>query len=367
MKDKISIILPIFNVGDHLKGGIDSLINQTIGNENLEIIMVNDCSTDGSDKIIDEYGEKYDCCIPIHHEQNSGAAYTPRNTGIEACTGDYIMFLDPDDRYTPDACETLYNAVKKDDSQMAFARFRRIFEYGGKVQKSYSPYMDDLESAYPGETFESENFIKVPDVIWDNFVERLLYGKTLEVTYPRDRPLDVISVDNIEEEPDMLKMHPSVWCKIYRRDLIMDNNIRFQPFISGDDMAFTLETLLHAKGIVFLNNFLSYDYYIRDLPSDKSITNTVNVRLLDELMESYIYCRKCTEGFSKEVQNVSVNPHLLHWTYTWKNSPFTKEENKLLLSKVNKLKKIHHTDLKTIWLLSSMTTALETKITLSKE
>ena len=118
---------------------------------------------------------------------------------------------------------------------------------------------------------------------------------------------------------------------------------------------------------MFLNNFLSYDYYIRDLPDDKSITNSVNVRLLDELMESYIYCRKCTEGFSKNVQNVSVNPHLLHWTYTWKNGSFTKEENKLLLSKVNKLKKIHHTDVKTQWLLSSMTTALETKIFTQKD
>ena len=367
MKDKISIILPIFNVGDHLRGGIDSLINQTIGKENLEIIMVNDCSTDGSDEIIDEYDANYDCCVAIHHEKNSGAAYTPRNTGIDACTGDYIMFLDPDDRYTPDACERLYEAVKKNDSQMAFARFRRIFEYGGKVQKSYSPYMDEIEKHYPGETFETENFINVPDFVWDNFVERFLYGKTLEVTYPRDRPLDVISVDNIEQEPDMLKMHPSVWCKIYRRDLIMDNDIRFQPYVSGDDMAFTLETFLNAEGIVFLNNFLSYDYYIRDLPTDKSITNTVNVRLLDELMESYIYCRKCTEGFSKEVQNISVNPHLLHWTYTWKNSPFTIEENRLLLSKVNKLKKIHHTDMKTRMLLSSITTALEAKIHTSRQ
>jgi hypothetical protein len=162
-------------------------------------------------------------------------------------------------------------------------------------------------------------------------------------------------------------MHPSVWSKIYRRDLIMDNDIRFQPYVSGDDMAFALETLLKADGIVFLNNFMCYDYYIRDLPSDKSITNNVNVRLLDELMESYIYCRKCTEGYSKEIQNISVNPHLLHWMYTWKNSPFTKEENKLLLSKVNKLKKIHQTDTKTKWLLSSMTTAIETKIYTSKE
>ena len=83
----------------------------------------------------------------------------------------------------------------------------------------------------------------------------------------------------------------------------MDNNIRFKKFVSGDDLAFTLEALLNSKGIVYLNNFISYDYYIRDLPDDKSITNTVNVRLLDELMESYIYCRKRTEGFSKDVQN----------------------------------------------------------------
>ena len=68
MEDKISIILPIFNVGDHLRGGIDSLINQTIGNENLEIIMVNDCSTDGSGEIIDEYaakGYRYVGYIPV--------------------------------------------------------------------------------------------------------------------------------------------------------------------------------------------------------------------------------------------------------------------------------------------------------------
>ncbi len=227
--------------------------------------------------------------------------------------------------------------------------------------------MDSLEQAYPNETFETENFINVPDFIWDNVLESIIYGKTIEGTYPRNSPLDTIHVDSIEQEPDILKMHPSVWSKIYRRDLIMDNDIRFQPYVSGDDMAFALETLLKADGIVFLNNFMCYDYYIRDLPSDKSITNNVNVRLLDELMESYIYCRKCTEGYSKEIQNISVNPHLLHWMYTWKNSPFTKEENKLLLSKVNKLKKIHKTDTKTKWLLSSMTTAIETKIYTSKE
>ena len=127
-------------------------------------------------------------------------------------------------------------------------RFRRIFEYGGHVQKSYSPYEDDLEHAYPDETFETANFLNVSDFLWDNFIERFLYGKDLERTYKRDGPIDTISIDNIEEEPDLLKMAPSVWSKIYKRELIMDNNIRFQPFISGDDMAFTLEAFLNAKG-----------------------------------------------------------------------------------------------------------------------
>lgn len=367
MKDKISIILPIFNVGPHLKGGIDSLINQSIGNENLEIIMVDDCSTDGSGEIIDEYAEKYDCCVAIHHEENSGAAYTPRNTGIEACTGDYIMFLDPDDRYTPDCCEKLYNAVKEYDADMAFARFRRIFEYGGKVQKSYSPYKDNLEKAYPDETFETENFLDVPDELWDNVIEKFVYGKPVDGTYSKDVPLDVLHIEEIEEEPDFLKMHPAVWSKIYKRELIMDNHILFQPFISGDDMAFNLETMLKADGLVFLNSFMCYDYYIRDLPSDKSITNNVNVRLLDDLMESYIYCSKKTSTYSKDIQNISVNPHLLHWFNTWRSSPFTKEENKLLLSKVNKLKKVHNTDLKTRYRMLAISTAINTAILRAKE
>lgn len=366
MEDKISIILPIFNVGSHLRGGIDSLINQSIGNENLEIIMVDDCSSDGSSEIIDEYNEKYDCCKAIHLEENTGAANGPRNIGIENSTGDYIMFLDPDDRYTLDACERLYKSVVEHDADMAFGRFRRIFTYGEKVQKSYSPYLDDLEHAYPNEHFETANFLNVSDFLWDNVLEKVLYGKDIEVTYKRDEVISEIYVDNIEKEPDLLKIAPSVWSKIYKRELIMDKNIRFQPYISGDDMAFTLETLLKAKGIVFLNNFMTYDYYIRDLPDDKSITNNVNVKLLADLMDSYIYCRKCTEGFSKDIKNVSINPHLLYWMNTWKNASFTKEENRMLLEKVNELKKIHKTDAKTKILLSSMTTALESVIYTSR-
>ena len=367
MNEKISIILPIFNVGPHLKGGIDSLINQTIGNENLEIIMVDDCSTDESGKIIDEYSEKYECCRAIHLEKNTGAANGPRNRGIEESSGDYIMFLDPDDRYTPNCCERLYKEIKKYDAEIAFGRFRRVFTYGEKVQKSYSPYLDNLEKNYPDETFEDANPLNVSDFIWNNILEKILYGKDIEKEYKRDKPIDVIYIDNIEEEPDILKIPPSVWTKLYKRELIIDNNIRFPPYVCGDDMSFAIETFLKAKGIVFLNNFICYDYYIRDLPDDKSITNNVNVRFLGDLMDAYTYCRNLTENFSPDIQTVSVTPHLLYWMNTWKNSPFTKEENKLLLEKVNNLKKIHKSSMKTKLILSAMTKMLETSINTKKE
>ena len=84
-------------------------------------------------------------------------------------------------------------------------------------------------------------------------------------------------------------------------------------------------------------------------------------------MDAYTYCRNLTENFSPDIQTVSVTPHLLYWINTWKNSPFTKEENKLLLEKVNNLKKIHKSSMKTKLILSAMTKMLETSINTKKE
>ena len=94
MNEKISIILPIFNVGAHLRGGIDSLINQTIGNENLEIIMVNDCSTDGSGDVIDEYSDTIDYYIDITNDFCS--VYSAINLSKN---GEYISCQLNDDKF----------------------------------------------------------------------------------------------------------------------------------------------------------------------------------------------------------------------------------------------------------------------------
>ena len=92
-KEKISVIIPVYNVEKYLKRCLDSVINQTY--KNLEIILVDDGSTDNSGKICDEYA-KNDKRIIVIHKENGGVSVA-RNIGLDICTGDYVNFIDSDD------------------------------------------------------------------------------------------------------------------------------------------------------------------------------------------------------------------------------------------------------------------------------
>ena len=117
MNYKISIVVPVFNVENYIKNALDSILKQSIGFEHLEVIMVNDHSTDKSGEIIDEYAAKYGNFTAVHLSENSGAAGKPRNVGMEKATADYIMFLDPDDYYTYNACEVLYSKIINENAE----------------------------------------------------------------------------------------------------------------------------------------------------------------------------------------------------------------------------------------------------------
>ena len=91
---KISIIVPVFNVEDTLQDAFDSILNQSIGFENLEVIFVDDKSTDRSADIIKEFSERYSNVKSMCLDENSGFAGKPRNTGIENASADYLMFLE---------------------------------------------------------------------------------------------------------------------------------------------------------------------------------------------------------------------------------------------------------------------------------
>ena len=104
---KISIILPVYNAGEYLRPCLDTLINQTL--QEIEIVCILDCPTDGSDKIVEEYAEKDSRILVIKNDRNLHIGES-RNVGIWAAHGDYIGFSDHDDIHEPDMYEKLYAA-----------------------------------------------------------------------------------------------------------------------------------------------------------------------------------------------------------------------------------------------------------------
>lgn len=163
----VSIIVPIFNVEEHLVSCIESAVGQTYSN--LEILLVDDGSTDSSGKICDEYAAK-DLCVKVIHKQNGGLS-DARNIGIEAATGEFILHLDGDDYLPLDAIETLMAKQKDGDYDLVFGNFTRIGEDGNLlISKDYDCEKYTLLNAITGD-------LAFPHFIAGSLIRRDLYVK----------------------------------------------------------------------------------------------------------------------------------------------------------------------------------------------
>ena len=129
-KNLISVILPIYNVSDYLDRCMKSVINQTY--KNIEIIMVDDGSTDDSALKCDEYKEKDDRIV-VFHKENGGLS-DARNYGIKRASGDYITCVDSDDFVDLDYIEYLYSLITKYNVKMSICQHRVLYS-NGKVKE----------------------------------------------------------------------------------------------------------------------------------------------------------------------------------------------------------------------------------------
>lgn len=125
---KISVIVPIYNIIDCLERCVMSIINQTY--KNLEIILVDDGSTDGTDKLVDELAKRDGRIIAIHKE--NGGSSSARNVGLKQATGEYVGFIDSDDYIEPDMYELLAEAVTRTGARMAQISRDEVNEDGSK-------------------------------------------------------------------------------------------------------------------------------------------------------------------------------------------------------------------------------------------
>lgn len=130
----ISVIIPVYNVEDYLRECVDSVINQTY--KNLEIILVDDGSTDSSGKICDKYAEK-DKRVRVVHKENSGPSKT-RNVGLGHAKGKYIYFLDSDDYIEPNALELLVNTAESNGADLVFFDALSFSDDGAKIKQGYT-------------------------------------------------------------------------------------------------------------------------------------------------------------------------------------------------------------------------------------
>lgn len=119
----ISVIVPIYNVEEYLPTCIKSILNQTY--KDLEILLIDDGSTDNSGKICDEYAKQDNRCIVIH-QPNKGLS-DARNIGLDRATGEYISFIDGDDYIHPKMLETLYEALQKGSYDFAMVLYKEIY------------------------------------------------------------------------------------------------------------------------------------------------------------------------------------------------------------------------------------------------
>lgn len=169
MKPLISVIVPVYNVEQYLRKCLDSVISQTY--TNLEIILVDDGSTDLGGRICDEYACQ-DNRITVIHKVNGGLGFA-RNSGLEICTGEYVMFVDSDDWLAAEAVQVLYDRIVADGSELAIGKHIEIYEDGSasevwKIKESkLLKSTDVLSQLYP------KNIL--PVAAWGKLYKRAIF------------------------------------------------------------------------------------------------------------------------------------------------------------------------------------------------
>lgn len=159
---KVSVIVPVYNVEKYLEKCLESLVTQTLSD--IEIITVDDGSTDDSKKIIENYIEKYPEKIRYYYKENEGLS-SARNYGIPYAHGEYIAFLDSDDYIEPTMYEEMYNVAKKENSDMVECDF--IWEFPDKITYDYG-------TIYKG---KKEALEKARVVAWNKLIKREIIEK----------------------------------------------------------------------------------------------------------------------------------------------------------------------------------------------
>lgn len=303
---KVSIIVPVYNVEKYLARCLDSLVNQTL--KEIEIICVNDGSTDESQQILDQYFDR-DERIIIVSKDNSGVSDS-RNIGLGNASGDYVAFVDSDDWIDLDAIHSMYREAKENQCEIVMCGYVREFETHSK------PKAFNLGNKVLCEGKELQK------------LHRQLFG-------PLDSELG---------QPQSLDSLGTVWGKLYQRDLIKQIGTQFislNEIGSNEDGLFNMEVMHFAKRVMFINQ--PYYHYWKE--NKHSITNKYNPRLQEQFRCLFGYMKHLIEKYQldDDYQKALKNRRCLSVLGLGLNEVFSDLKRKNKLEQLEKM--LNHPDL----------------------
>lgn len=210
---KVSVIVPVYNTEKYLVECMDSICNQTL--REIEILVVNDESTDGSLAILESYAKK-DCRVRIIQNVHEGeGAASARNAGLKVAKGKYLSFLDADDFFVLDMLEKFYNKAEKCNTDITMCNYY----YFSDKTKSIQFFYDTLR-------------------------------------YPNIGKKEVFCVADCPDE--ILLYNMVVWPKLFKRSFVVKENLEFKPSCRGDDVWFVSSALTMAQRICVVTEPLIY-------------------------------------------------------------------------------------------------------------
>lgn len=257
---KISVIVPVYNTAKYLKKCLDSLVNQTL--HDIEIIVINDCSTDNSKEILEEY-KKYKNIIIINNNINKGIGYT-RNKGLEIAIGKYISFIDSDDFVDANMFEKMYKKAETDKLDIVICRFHKLLEKENGVYEEETP-------KYSIPYFQNTSLKNNPNLL--------------------------------------LEINLAPWNKIYKRKLFTPD-VRFPENLKYEDAIVVVKTMVRAKKIGMLEDKLNY-YIVRE-NSESTVMDErvfdiliINHQIFEELRKQEYYNNIKTYVERQAIESIS--------------------------------------------------------------
>ena len=278
--EKITVAVAVYNSESYLDRTVQSILNQTY--RNLEVILVDDGSTDGCPAICDKYAEA-DERIRVIHKENGGL-FTSRNVGMEAATGDYLAFMDGDDWIDPEMYENMLSAIHEQDADLAVCRYKWVYQDETvDISKGFGAVMEGQE----------------------------MLAKYLE-------------------EDEAFQIQNAAWNKLYKRSILGD--LKY-PARWYEDMLYTIQLLNRPKRSVYLDR--AYHNYICDRSSsimNKGVNKRIFTDLIPNLYDRSAYLREIGREDLALLQDYYMYKRLLlFYTQVHRSSVADKKEYKAFL------------------------------------